>query len=500
MATIIVCEAPGCHVSIEDVSEVIAIARFNSHMLHHSGNAGAGQPALQRAPKMERPRISQDSSEEVWMNFVRRWNLFKKCTSMKAEELQGQLFLCCDDELGNHLLKIDPLVTDSTESLILEAIKKLAVIPVAISVRRAELIQMQQSHGENIRSFYAKVKGKAATCVYTIRCSCDPATDVDFTNLIIRDVVIAGLSDIDIRKEVLGLPELDNKNIVDVVAIIEGKEMARNALAGSASASLMSAFKKQSSGVPGSPNTAICPECSCSFVPYTDGPRGRNTKPHRVCLDCWKRTRHRQQARKVDNKTDRGKTDIATSALMLQLCTMAHAAPNKPVRPSRTRLDHHIFTRSGWAAARTLTHPKVQLRLTTNKDDYQAFDVSFPQISPMHLAVITDTGAQSCLWSRNSFDNSGLRSSDLIPVNYGMMAANKSNIRIDGAVILRLEGKDMRGRSVECAAMTYISPDADNFYLSKEAMTQLGIISTNFPQVGSAFVDSVAFNESPDLQ
>ena len=74
MATIIVCEAPDCHVTIEDVSEAIAMARFASHMLHHSSPAhvagAASQSTVQRAPKMERPRLSSDSSKEVWINFV----------------------------------------------------------------------------------------------------------------------------------------------------------------------------------------------------------------------------------------------------------------------------------------------------------------------------------------------------------------------------------------------------------------------------------------------
>ena len=38
--------------------------------------------------------------------------------------------------------------------------------------------------------------------------------------------------------------------------------------------------------------------------------------------------------------------------------------------------------------------------------------------------------------------------------------------------------------------MTYISPDAKRFYLSREAMLQLGVIHPNFPCAGSALTDS----------
>ena len=68
-----------------------------------------------------------------------------------------------------------------------------------------------------------------------------------------------------------------------------------------------------------------------------------------------------------------------------------------------------------------------------------------------------------------------------------MEAANTAPIRIDGALLLRLSSFDGNGRLVQAAVMVYISPDASRFYMSKEAMVQMGIISQNFPQVGSAF-------------
>ena len=40
--------------------------------------------------------------------------------------------------------------------------------------------------------------------------------------------------------------------------------------------------------------------------------------------------------------------------------------------------------------------------------------------------------------------------------------------------------------SVEAAVMAYVTPDANNFYLSREAMIQLRIIDESFPRVGTA--------------
>ena len=67
-----------------------------------------------------------------------------------------------------------------------------------------------------------------------------------------------------------------------------------------------------------------------------------------------------------------------------------------------------------------------------------------------------------------------------------MKAANKSPISIDGAIFLRLSGTTKNGCQVQAAVMVYISPDAKDFFLSKEAMIQLGIIDADFPQLGAA--------------
>ena len=46
--------------------------------------------------------------------------------------------------------------------------------------------------------------GQADVCKFTVRCSCDPGMDVSFTDQMVRDVLIRGLSDMDIQQEVPG--------------------------------------------------------------------------------------------------------------------------------------------------------------------------------------------------------------------------------------------------------------------------------------------------------
>ena len=61
-----------------------------------------------------------------------------------------------------------------------------------------------------------------------------------------------------------------------------------------------------------------------------------------------------------------------------------------------------------------------------------------------------------------------------------------SPVKIAGAIILRLQGHLPDSGPFSCATMVYVSEAARGFYLSWEAMMDLGIVSPNFPSVGAA--------------
>ena len=67
-----------------------------------------------------------------------------------------------------------------------------------------------------------------------------------------------------------------------------------------------------------------------------------------------------------------------------------------------------------------------------------------------------------------------------------MYAANNHNIKILGAVILRLTGPSKSGKTLETKQIVYVTNDSNKFFLSREACTELGIITTTFPVIGEA--------------
>ena len=80
----------------------------------------------------------------------------------------------------------------------------------------------------------------------------------------------------------------------------------------------------------------------------------------------------------------------------------------------------------------------------------------------------------------------GLIENDLIPVEMKLGGANGSQLKIIGGVFLSISGTDAAGKLWETNQLCYVAEGVQKLLLSKEACIKLGIISNNFPAVGSA--------------
>ena len=257
------CPMPGCGYITDDVDPACAAALLMIHNNVHTATASTPAAGKQRAPKITRPYIDKGSSEETWNAFLTRWQMFKRGTNLTAGEATQHLFQCCEEGLGNDILRSQPESVSGTEEDLITEIKKLAVTPVAISVRRSDLLTIRQDHSENVRSFFARINGKATTCAYSVECPSTTCTQkVEFTNVIVKDVLISGLVDEEIRKEVLGWPDLDVKDVKETVSFIEAKEMARDALMKqTTNAGVSTTQKTKAKGNTANQSKTNCREC-----------------------------------------------------------------------------------------------------------------------------------------------------------------------------------------------------------------------------------------------
>ena len=198
---VISCPVSGCGYRTDDVSEVLVGKLLDLHMYDHS------QRATMKGPKLKRPGIDVGVNEEVWQAFERRWDTFRRGSNIGAQDAAVQLFECASDELSSLVLRMDHNITSKSVEEVMAKLHSLAVIPVAKGVVRTELMKLEQKDGEKFRTFAARVKGKAETCGFEMEahCSCGNSLMVNYATETIRDVLLAGIADQEIRREALSV-------------------------------------------------------------------------------------------------------------------------------------------------------------------------------------------------------------------------------------------------------------------------------------------------------
>eukprot|EP00111_Clytia_hemisphaerica_P020937 TCONS_00061733-protein len=480
------CPVPGCEYQTPaGSSETVACTLLSANSTIHMGGGRARIPS---GPKLDRPKVDSGLNQEEWNLFLRRWEAFVIGSGLEANNCSTQLFQCASQSLGDSLLRSNPGIMNRPTNELLESMKSLAVVAVATCVTRTELMNMHQERDEQFRIFSSRVRGKAETCNYKTRCTCD--NTIDFTDSIIRDVLIAGIEDSDIRREVLGIANILETSINDIIALVESKEMARDALpssVGNVSSSTYRRHKPKQTEATHAGTPIPCPGCRKPYLRFTEGRTGRNRKPHKMCIDCY-RAKRRQERSDTNQQPQPGasNSEISTVPMFSQvtgISTQPDVTKSSRATQNAIPLPHNIFSKGQWRKSRFKEHPRVELLLSVLSSDYKQFGKRCPSIAPSKIMALADTGAQSCLWSMDEFESLGFTKDDLIPVSINLMAANKSPIKVEGAARVRLEGTAYDGSKRLCATMVYISRQAQGFYLSLENMMDLGIVPKDFPAI-----------------
>lgn len=446
MMVVLQCDMPNCGFKTVDGSDAIVVALLTNHNLTHQFTNAGAHP---KGPKLERPRIDMGVECETWNAFERRWDNFCRGSGVNAASASVQLFQCASEALGDALLKADPIIATRPVDEVMRAMKSLAIIPVSLGVKRAELVAMHQKADEQFRSFSARVRGKAETCGFFVsdKCECGKENLVSYTDETIRDVLLGGIADMDIRREALSVEGIQLKSVNDVIGFVEGREMARNALPSPCNSAL-SSFKRNSTRRPDMSSTqtdgrrhdqppplpptdrtkqAPCPDCGKNFFVFSETPRGWNRKAHERCKDCYIAQRRRKGGVR---RGTAGANAVAieegpfsqVSSIVPANCQENQTHPTSDSQVSA--LHHHSFTAGTWHRAQFAKHPTIKLRVSI---DVTAPGANQRTCSPLFadIDVIPDSGAQSNVWSLDQFLAHGFSQKDLHPVSLGLQAANK---------------------------------------------------------------------------
>ena len=199
------CPAPGCDAGWPTTTPTDVLTRLldiQSARAHAAHTHEPAPTAAARAEKVRRPTVSASGTSEEWAYFIRRWTDYKQATRLTGSDIVFQLLECCEEGLRKDLTRTFGALSSNTEETILKNIKTLAVRQENIMVARVQLQQMRQDKDEPVRTFAARLRGQAGVCNFNIKCSCNAC--IDYSDVMVRDVLIRGLSDGEIRLDIMG--------------------------------------------------------------------------------------------------------------------------------------------------------------------------------------------------------------------------------------------------------------------------------------------------------
>ena len=149
---------------------------------------------------------------------------YKEEYSLAGPALIRQLYACCSDELKQGLSRSTGGGQFSlTESNLLKLMRQLAVRYQNPAVHVQEFLSMSQQQEEPVRHYLTRLRGTAARCNFMEKCAtCNK--DVSYADSVIRFKLISGLSDQEIKEDILSV---EDKTLDETVKAVEAKESGK---------------------------------------------------------------------------------------------------------------------------------------------------------------------------------------------------------------------------------------------------------------------------------
>ena len=132
------CHITGFTFATPDVDNAVAAV-----MLSHHLTSEHPAPLPRKAPAIPPPKTTGNIYEDQWDCFVREWVAFKESNRIADDKLPLYLLGCCSPELKSNVERANPTIATQPEADVLAVIKRHAVISMAASVLRTELLAMK---------------------------------------------------------------------------------------------------------------------------------------------------------------------------------------------------------------------------------------------------------------------------------------------------------------------------------------------------------------------
>lgn len=454
-----------------------------------------------KAEKVKRPVIYPSGTSEEWTYFVQRWSEYKQATRLTGDDIIFQLLECCDETLRKDLTRSFTNLTLSNEHTLLGYIKSLAVRQENVMVARLQLQRMRQDRDEPARAFSARLKGQASVCQFNIPCQCGDS--ISYSDQMVRDSLIIGLSDEDIRIDILGHAD-QNMSLDETIRFIEAKESGKRSairinpppapvVAVDASSAYRQMERKRFHGKPpdrkSMSNPQLCGHCGKTGHSSRRQDRINHCPAYNhICSKC-SLPHHFENVCKKTRQRSASPQNAATFVenAFENLCPIEIDTENEQFADIIT-LEHHVYDSmcDMWLKRSSAPQPTIHVGIQVISSDTKDLGIkpaSNITTETTTIPAVADTGCQSCLAGTSLLHQLGLNHSHLIPTSMKMRAANQNSIGIAGALVLRITGFTKSRQPKTTRQIVYFTPSTDKFFLSMEACRALGIIPDTFPSI-----------------
>ena len=226
------CEAENCTFKTADItSEALLLEMITNHRQNKHGNLGATAMITDRAARPEKPSITVNMTPYQWATTVKYWELYKKAARITYESDKiTHLIMCCDTELKKQLFSIHDDILDKSEKDALQIIKDIAVKSESVIVAQVKLVNSRQSPDEPIRSYYARLKGQAVICDYTVKKLIDGTEhSISYAEPMLKQIIASNMADPEIQVELISHLNSITTTMTadDMINFIEARENSK---------------------------------------------------------------------------------------------------------------------------------------------------------------------------------------------------------------------------------------------------------------------------------
>ena len=145
------------------------------------------------------------------------------------------------------------------------------------------------------------------------------------------------------------------------------------------------------------------------------------------------------------------------------------------------KIRHHVLNQFGqWVPGAVQPHGKVKLNVQPSQSAQSQLHLPPITTSTTTIQALADSRAQMCVADWSVAKRLGLTKADLLHPALTVSVADNSNLELVGAHFMSIYADS--GESTE--QLVYFATNVGDFYLSKAAMIDLGIIPKDFPKVG----------------